>query len=170
MTRLGVTQPVSAAELTAWWKARMERLKRRNMEENRQDEVGEREESRLPEVNEVAVVGRLVRAPLTMVVNGDAKRASFMLAVTRMYHTGAGRRAHSTTYVPVVAWRALAEQAEPLGKDDAVRVEGRLSTWQSQSAEGQKHRWAVEADLLEVLHRRPRGGGPRQPELAEASA
>jgi len=121
----------------------------------------------LPEINEVAVVGRLLNAPKTKVVAGEHKLARFMLAVTRSFHNGAGERVRSTAYVPVVGWRAIAEQAEELGKGDGVRVEGRLRTWQS--PEGQKYRWEVEADLLEVLHRRPQGtAAAAQPELATA--
>lgn len=124
------------------------------MEENKQG-VAPPDEGRLaalPEINDVVVVGRLLNAPKTRLVNGEHKMARFMLAVTRSYHNGAGQRVRSTAYVPVVAWRAVAQQAEVLGKGDAVRAEGRLRTWQS--AEGQKYRWEVEADLLEVLRQR----------------
>ena len=117
----------------------------------------------LPEINEVVLVGRLLNTPKTRLVNGEHKMARFMLAVDRSYHNGAGKRVRSTAYVPVVAWRAVAQAAEALGKGDAIRTEGRLRTWQS--AEGQKYRWEVEADLLEVLHQR-QGAEGREPELA----
>lgn len=118
----------------------------------------------LPEINEVTVVGRLINAPKTRLVAGDRKMSRFMLAVTRSFRNNAGQPSKDTAYVPVVAWRQTAEQAESLTKGDAVRAEGRLRTWQS--AEGQKYRWEVEASVLEVLHRRQPEGGPRQEELA----
>lgn len=118
----------------------------------------------LPEVNEVVVVGRLVNAPKTRLVTGDKKLARFMLAVPRTFRNGAGQPSKDTAYVPVVAWRAIAEQAESLGKGDGVRVEGRLRTWQS--PEGQKYRWEVEASLFEVLHKRPAASAAAQQEMA----
>ena len=119
----------------------------------------------VPEVNKVLIVGRLVSAPTTKLVNDQHKMARFMLAVTRTYRNGAGEPARSTAYVPVAAWRALAQQAETFGKGDAVRVEGRLRTWQS--PEGQKYRWELEADYLDVLQKQPQApAAPTQPELA----
>ena len=166
--RLGEeAEVVHIGALVAEWKRRMEnRMRRMAMEQGKQGAAqppDEDQQAALPEVNDVVIVGRLLNAPKTRLVNGEHKMARFMLAVTRTYHNGAGQRVRNTAYVPVVAWRAVAEQAEPLGKGDAVRAEGRLRTWQS--TEGQKYRWEVEVDLLEVLCRR-QDAQPRQQELA----
>lgn len=107
----------------------------------------------IPQENMTRVVGRLVRRPLVRVVSGGTKMASFMLKVPRTYHT-ADRKAQEDAYVPVVAWRALAEQAESLGQDSAVSVEGYLRTWAN--SEGKGYRWQVVAETFEVLeHRKP---------------
>ena len=166
--RLGEeAEVVHIGTLVAEWKRRMEnRMRRLAMEKGKEGAAQPPDEGRLtalPEINEVVLVGRLLNAPKMRLVNGEHKMARFMLAVDRSYHNGAGQRVRSTAYVPVVAWRAVAQQAEALGKGDAVRVEGRLRTWQSD--EGQKYRWEVEADLLEVLRQRQAVEGS-QPELA----
>lgn len=166
--RLGEeAEVVHIGTLVAEWKRRMEnRMRRLAMKKGKEGAAQPPDEGRLsalPEINEVVVVGRLLNAPKTRLVNGEHKMARFMLAVDRSYHNGAGKRVHSTAYVPVVAWRAVAQAAEALGKGDAVRTEGRLHTWQS--TEGQKYRWEVEADLLEVLRQR-QGAKAGQPEPA----
>ena len=166
--RLGEeAEVVHIGTLVAEWKRRMEnRMRRLAMEKGKEGAAQPPDEGRLsalPEINEVVVVGRLLNAPKTRLINNEHKMARFMLAVDRSYHNGAGKRVHSTAYVPVVAWRAVAQAAEALGKGDAIRTEGRLRTWQS--AEGQKYRWEVEADLLEVLHQR-QGAEGREPEPA----
>ena len=107
----------------------------------------------IPEENMTRVVGRLVKQPLTRVVSGGAKMASFMLKVPRTYHT-AERKATEDAYVPIQAWRAIAERAESLGQGSAVAVEGYLRTWAN--ADGKGFRWQVVAETFEVLeHRQP---------------
>ena len=116
------------------------------------------------EENSVRLIGRLARKPLTVEVTGGHKKAIFTLAVTRSYRDGENRPKQQKAFVPVVAWRALAEQVEPLGKDSAMLVEGHLRTWSD--AQGKKFRWEVEAEVLEVLERREpakdEGRAPRQ--------
>lgn len=128
-----------------------------------QEKTAPEQQPALPEINEVVVVGRLLNAPKMKAIAGDRKMARFMLAVTRSFRNNRGENSKETAFVPVVAWRAVAEQAEKLGKGDGVRVEGRLRTWQS--TEGQKYRWEVEATLFEVLHRRGEPSAQQQ-ELA----
>lgn len=118
----------------------------------------------LPEINEVVIVGRLLNAPKMRTITGERKMARFMLAAPRSFRNAKGENSKETAFIPVVAWRAIAEQAEKLGKGDGVRIEGRLRTWQS--TEGQKYRWEVEASLFEVLHRRDGAPAPRQQEMA----
>lgn len=125
----------------------------------------------IPEENLTRVVGRLVKQPLSRVVTGGTKMATFMLKVPRTYHT-ADRKAKEDAYVPVLAWRSIAERAETLGKDSAVSVEGYLRTWAN--PEGKGFRWQVVAEGLEVLeHRKPvkdEGRGAAQEKEAAGAA
>lgn len=115
-----------------------------------------------PEQNEVSLVGRLLNAPKVRTVGESHKMARFMLAVPRSFRNSAGERSKETAFVPVVCWRALAERAETLAKGGRVRLGGCLKTWQDK--EGQKYRWEVQADLLEVLEEGPKVEVPPQEE------
>jgi single stranded DNA-binding protein len=120
------------------------------------------------EENSVRVIGRLTRKPLTVEVAGGHKKAIFTLAVTRSYRDGENRAKQQKAFVPVVAWRALAEQVETLGKDSAMLIEGHLRTWSD--AQGKKFRWEVEADALEVLERRGSPTDERAPRQESAAS
>lgn len=102
----------------------------------------------IPEENLTRVVGRLVKQPLVRLVTGGTKMATFMLKVPRTYHT-ADRKATEDAYVPILAWRSIAERAESLGKDSAVSVDGYLRTWANPDGKG--FRWQVVAEGFEVL-------------------
>jgi single-stranded DNA-binding protein len=111
---------------------------------------------RLPELNEARVIGRIVN-PAKMKegagAHGDYKMARFVLAVNRSYKDSAGKSVRETDFVPVVGWGAIAEAAGKAGKGSALRVEGRIRTWQ---VEGKQYRWELKADMLEILDlRRP---------------
>jgi len=106
----------------------------------------------IPEENTVRVMGRLTRSPFMTEVTGGHKKAWFTLAVTRTYRNGENQKKTEKAYVPITAWRAIADQAAPLGKDSAVLVEGRLKTWADK--EGKRFHWEVEAVMFEVLERR----------------
>lgn len=122
----------------------------------------------IPEENMTRVMGRLVKQPLAREVTGGHKMATFMLKVPRTYHNGE-REVTENAYVPVVAWRAIAEQAAPLGKDSAVMVAGYLRTWAN--PEGKGFRWQVVAEEFEVLDRRePVKDGGRAAAEAEQEA
>jgi single-strand DNA-binding protein len=125
---------------------------------------------RLPQENEARVVGRLVNAPKIKEgagAHGDYKMARFVLAVNHGYKDASGQWVRETDFVPVVAWRALAEAVAKAGKGSALRVIGRIKTWQ---VEGKNYRWELKADTLEVLDRRPIGppatGSEKEKEMA----
>lgn len=139
--------------LAPWMKKLNERRERMEKEGKEGETLPEMEGGGAPigEENSTRVIGRLTRKPLTVVVTGGHKKAIFTLAVARSYRDGENRPKQQKAFVPVVAWRALAERVETLGKDSAVFIEGRLRTWSD--AQGKKFRWEVEAEALEVLER-----------------
>ena len=121
----------------------------------------------LAEENEVRLSGRLLKPPKVTAHGNDNLRAQFMLAVTRSWRREQSKRGRETSYVPVVAWRAGAEACRALGRGSAVRLEGRLRTWQSQ---GRRYRWEVQAHMLEVVRnsaapKKDGAAASEQPEL-----
>ena len=117
-------------------------------------EAGTSGKPRLPEENEARVVGRVVNSPKTKEgagANGNYQMARFTLAVNRSYKEATGKWVRETDFVPVVAWGALAEAVGKTGKGTALRVEGRIKTWE---AEGKKYRWELKANTLEILELR----------------
>lgn len=103
------------------------------------------------EENTTRMIGRLTRKPFVTEVTGGHKKALFTLMVPRSYRDGEGKKHRNVAFVPVTAWRALATQVEPLGKDSAILVEGHLRSWSD--PKGKNFRLEVEAEVLEVLER-----------------
>lgn len=117
----------------------------------------------IPELNETSVIGRLVGDPRLMETDTGHKRASFMLAVPYTFTNGKGEKVKKKNYVPIVAWRMIAQQCEALRKGYAVQVDGRIMTW----SKDEKFHWEVEATLLDILDKTPEPSAP-QPEAAVA--
>jgi len=119
-------------------------------------EPGSPGKPRLPEENEAHVVGRIVNN-LKMKegsgANGGYKMARFTLAVNISYQDSSRKWVRETDFVPVVAWGKRAEEVGKAGKGTAMRVTGRIKTWQ---VEGKGYRWELKADKVEILDlRRP---------------
>jgi len=100
--------------------------------------------------NRVTLAGRLTKDPL--ISGDDVKRAFFRLAVERRYKKGEDRK-KDTSYIPVVAWRSVAEKVAKLGKGSAVRIEGtlRASMIEQEGKKEKREVWEVSAFKLEVL-------------------
>ena len=105
---------------------------------------------RLPEQNQVFLVGRLTRDPEVRYTQKGQAVCHFDVAVNRRYRDSAtGEWKDDVTYVPVVVWREVAERCkERLKKGSPVQVEGRLRGREYEDKSGQKRR------LLEVDARR----------------
>lgn len=117
----------------------------------------------IPELNEASLIGRLVGDPRVMQTDAGYKRASFMLAVPYTFTNGKGEKVKKKNYVPVVAWRAIAEQCESVRKGDAVQVDGRIMTW----SKDEKFHWEVEATMFQLLDKAA-APSEAQPEAAVA--
>ena len=158
---------VVLTELLAEYKGRMQAME--NGRENAGEEKshgGEGSSAALPEINEVALVGRLMNVPKAKDFGEDKNRAQFTIGVPRPSRSEDGKRL--LDYVTVVAWRSLAKQCSELSKGDGVHIEGRIRTWQDKT---KRSHWQVEADTLKVLDRQSAVEGkaaePQQRELAE---
>lgn len=107
-------------------------------------------------LNKVILIGRLTADPELRYTPSGAPVANFTLAVDRKFS-----KADETDFIPVVAWRRLAEICnEFLNKGKLVAVEGRLQTRTYEDREGQRRKaFEVVADEMQMLDRGPGGGG-----------
>ncbi|MBI4060987.1 MAG: single-stranded DNA-binding protein [Elusimicrobia bacterium] len=105
----------------------------------------------IPQENEACVVGRMVNPPKFREGKSEKgspwKMARFMVAVNRTYK---GRE--ETDFIPVVVWEGLAEAVRNAGKGTALRVSGRIKTYE---VEGKQYRWELSGEVLQVLDLRP---------------
>jgi single-strand DNA-binding protein len=119
-------------------------------------------------LNVVILVGRLAQDPELRYTPEGQPVASFTLAVNRPYKNGEG--VQETDFIPVIAWRKLAEQAtQYLTKGRLVAVEGRLQVRTFEDRTGQKRKVAeVVARAIRFLpDGRRREKAEAAPEVAE---
>ncbi|MER3457034.1 MAG: single-stranded DNA-binding protein [candidate division GAL15 bacterium] len=117
-------------------------------------------------LNRVVLIGRLTRDPELRYLPSGQPVATFTLAVDRPFSGAQGER--KTDFIPVVAWRRLAEQvSQHLAKGRLVAVEGRLQIREYETQDGQRRR-AVEvvADHVRFLDRRAAEPAPEEFEPA----
>jgi len=104
---------------------------------------------RLPEQNQVILVGRLTRDPEIRFTGKGQAVCRIDIAVNRRYRDTAGSWQDMVSYIPVVVWGDSANRCgERLKKGSPVQVEGRLQSRQWETKEGQKR------TTLEVVARR----------------
>jgi single-strand DNA-binding protein len=106
---------------------------------------------RLPQVNDVCLVGRLTRDPELRFTTKGAAVCRFDLAVNRRYKDNAsGEWKEDVSFIPVVVWREAGQRCgERLKKGSPVYVEGRLKSRSWETKEGQK-RTGLEVESMRV--------------------
>jgi len=99
-------------------------------------------------VNNVVLVGRLVRDPeMKYTANGTAL-ARFRIAVDRGTRDESGEK--QTDWIDVVTWRQSAEfVGNYLSRGALIAVEGRIQTRSWQTQDGQ-NRWSVEVNAFRI--------------------
>lgn len=104
---------------------------------------------RLPEQNNVNLVGRLTHDPEVRFTSKGNAVCRFDIAANRRYKDINGNWQDNVSFVPVVVWGDMANRCgERLKKGYPVHVEGRLQSRQWETKEGQKR------TSLEVVARR----------------
>jgi single-strand DNA-binding protein len=104
---------------------------------------------RLPEQNNVILVGRLTRDPDIGATTKGQAMCHFDMAVNRRYKDTSGNWQDDVSFIPVVVWGDSARRCgERLKKGLPVHVEGRLKSRTWETKEGQKR------SALEVVARR----------------
>jgi len=116
--------------------------------ENKTNSMEYAEDMDLKAENQVSIIGLFFKDPQVRLVATGGKRAHFMLVVPRTFKKRKGEQLGEVTFVPVVAWGALAERCESLKKGNIVRIMGKLRTWKGDDG---KYRWQVSANTLQVM-------------------
>lgn len=88
-------------------------------------------------LNQVVLVGRLVRTPELQVTDTGKKRSSVTLAVNRGYKNPEG--IYETDFFDCTLWTGIAENTVEYCKTgDVIGVKGRLQTWICDNEDGTK--------------------------------
>jgi len=121
-------------------------------------------------LNNVVLIGRLVRDPeLSYTPNGVAV-GGFTLAVDRPFKNQDGER--DTDFIDIVVWRRLAETcANNLSKGRLVAVQGRIQsrTWQDKAGNRRKAVEVVAEQVRFLDRRRDDGGGVEEAAMPEGA-
>ena len=88
-------------------------------------------------LNQVILVGRLVRNPELQITDTGRKRSSITLAVSRSYKNQNGE--YDTDFLDCTLWTGIAENTHEYCKSgDVIGVKGRLQTWMLENEDGTK--------------------------------
>ncbi len=119
--------------------------------------------------NKVFIIGNLTRDPELRYTSSGIPVARFTVAVNRLKKKDSEERGNDVDFIPVVAWRRLAEVCgEYLKKGNPVAIEGKLSIRSYQSRTGEKKTTAeVVADGMQMLGRKPSAQSPAAAAPAE---
>lgn len=105
-------------------------------------------------LNRVMLIGNLTRDPEIRSTPKGVSVADLGLAINRNYTTESGEKREDVTFVDVVVWGKIAENAgRYLSKGRPVFVEGRLQldTWQDKESGQNRQRLRVVAERLQFL-------------------
>lgn len=88
-------------------------------------------------LNQVILVGRLVRNPELTITDTGKKRSFITLAVSRGYKNADGE--YETDFLDCTLWTGIAENTHEYCKSgDVIGVKGRLQTWMLENEDGTK--------------------------------
>ncbi len=111
---------------------------------------------KMPDINNVLIVGNLIKDPVIRQTTNGTPVANFTIASNRKFKDNFGQWKEDVCFVGIVAWYKLAEScAENLKKGSAVLVEGELQSRQWRTDDG-NYRSVVEikARRIQFLNKR----------------
>ncbi len=107
-------------------------------------------ELRLPNLNITILSGRLVQDPELRYTTQGRAITKFRVAVSRRYKDSQGEWKDDTLFIGVTTWGDLAERCqERLKKGSPVIIQGRLTSSEWETSEGQK-RSKIEVNAMSV--------------------
>jgi single-strand DNA-binding protein len=111
-------------------------------------------------VNKVTLIGNLGKDPEIRRLENGAIVAKFSIATNEYHRDKSGELQQVTEWHDIVAWRALAEQAErALRKGRLIYLEGRLTYRQYQDKDGNtRYITEILANMIKILDREKREG------------
>jgi len=114
-------------------------------------------------MNNVVLIGRLVRDPELRFTPSGVAVATFTLAVDRPFTNQSGQR--EVDFIPIVAWRQLGETcANHLRKGRLAAVQGRIQTRHYENNDGRRvYVTEVVADSVRFLEPKHSEGGNSEP-------
>jgi len=109
---------------------------------------------RLPDINRVALAGRLTRDPELRYLQSGTPLCKMGLAVSRKYKGSDGEQHEETLFINVTAWRGTAEYCgDKLRKGRPIIIEGRLKSdeWEDKTTGAKRTAIEVQADRVQAL-------------------
>ena len=90
-------------------------------------------------MNNVCIVGNLTRDIELVYLDSGVAKATFTVAVNRVWRDKEGNKKEEVNFIPVVIWGAPAENCNScLCKGSKVSVEGRINVYQYEDDSGSK--------------------------------
>ncbi len=111
---------------------------------------------KMPDINNVIIVGNLIKDPIIRHTTNGTPVANFTIASNRKFKDNFGQWKEDVCFIGIVAWYKLAESCgDNLFKGSAVLVEGELQSRQLRSDDG-RYRNVVEikARRIQFLNKR----------------
>ena len=101
-------------------------------------------------LNQIVIVGRLVKDPELRQTEGGKKVTNITLAVPRSYKNSNGE--YETDFIDCVLWTGIAETAATYcKKGDLIGVRGRIQTAIVEKEDGKKKRTEIIAEKVTFL-------------------
>ncbi len=113
-------------------------------------------ELKLPELNNVMIVGNLTRDPIFRKTTNNTPVVNFSIASNRRYRDSSNKWQEEVCFVGVVAWNKLAESCmNRLKKGSAVFVEGELQSRTLKNGENSiRHIVEIKARRIQFLNKK----------------
>jgi single-strand DNA-binding protein len=111
---------------------------------------------KMPDINNVIIVGNLIKDPIIRSTTNGTPVANFTIASNRKFKDNFGQWKEDVCFIGIVAWYKLAEScAENLHKGSAVLVEGELQSRQWRTDDGHyRNVVEIKARRIQFLNKR----------------
>lgn len=119
-------------------------------------EEGKMADLRMPDINNVIIVGNLIKDPTCRTTTTGTPVANFTIASNRKFKDSSGQIKEDVCFIGVVAWYKLAESCyENLKKGSAVLVEGELQSRSWKTEDGfNRNVVEIKARRIQFLNKR----------------